>query len=166
MKNGKISHEQFPFETLKNANLDVTPDEKAVNVYLFRGATCSHCLDAVAFFAKINEEYGTNFNLKTYEIWNNEDNSDLAVRAARKVGVNELSGVPFIIVGNQYWSGYTDSIGDQIVAAIMDEYEKTDRYDVMVKLEEGISETVVIIVTLIITAAIIAGLIFARKSAK
>ena len=63
-------------EELKNTDLgDYSEKKGKVNVYLFRGSSCGHCFDAVKFFASIAKDYQDKFNLISYEVWGNKDNS-------------------------------------------------------------------------------------------
>lgn len=144
-------------------------DEK-VNVYLFRGSSCSHCFDAVTFFASIAEEYGDYFNLRSYEVWSNTDNADLMTKAGEKLG-DEVSGVPYIVVGEKSWSGFTDSYGDEIKSEIKSQYEKdkSDRYDILTELDQKStdstsSDIIAIIIIILVVGGITTGIIMARKN--
>ncbi len=152
-------------EKLKNAKISETPAENAVNVYIFRGATCSHCLEAVAYFASISEEYGKYFDLKTYEVWYNEDNANLMKRVARKLGVSDVGGVPFIVIGNKKFEGFSETMAEDMVATIMDEYEKEERYDVIEKLDEN-NSTLVVLASTCIFAVFVGGLAVAKNKNK
>lgn len=114
-------------------------DEKPkVNVYLFRGEGCPHCQEAEEWFASIEGEYGDRFNVVDYETWYNEDNAKLMQQVAESRG-EKAEGVPYIIVGNMSWAGFTDSYESEILNEINSEYSKDviDRYDVMDKLGTG-----------------------------
>lgn len=144
-------------------------DDK-VNVYLFRGSTCSHCFDAVTFFASITKEYGEYFNLRSYEVWNNTDNADLMTKVGEKLG-DEVSGVPYIVVGKKSWSGFTDSYGDEIKNEIKSQYEKdkSDRYDVLTELNQKSSKStssdiIAIIIIILVVGGITIGIIQTRKN--
>ena len=145
-------------------------DDK-VNVYLFRGNTCSHCFDAVVFFASIAEEYGEYFNLKTYEVWSNEDNADLMTSVGEELG-DDVSGVPYIVIGKKSWSGFADSYGEEIKAAIKEQYEKdaSERVDVVKDMNKNNSsssssnDVIALLVILLITGGIVAGIVVARKN--
>lgn len=50
-------------ESIDLSNYSESADK--VNVYIFRGSTCSHCFDAIVYFASIAKDYGKYFNLKT-----------------------------------------------------------------------------------------------------
>ena len=155
-------------EKIDLSNYEESKDK--VNVYLFRGNTCSHCFDAVTFFASIAGEYGNYFNLKSYEVWSNSDNSDLMSKVAEKLG-DEVNGVPYIVIGKKAWSGFTDSYGDEIKSAIKEQYEKksTDRYDVLKELDKkGSSSTssdiIAVIIIILVVAGVTTGIIMTRKN--
>lgn len=118
-------------------------DEK-INVYVFRGSTCGYCLKAIAYFTSILPEYGQYFNLKTYEVWANSDNSELLENVAATLG-DKVQGVPYIVIGDTAFPGYADTYNSKIEAKIKSEYESKDRYDVMQHLnnkKDGSSNTV------------------------
>lgn len=158
-------------DQLKNADLSNYSENKdKVNVYLFRGNTCGHCFDAVVFFSSIVEEYGDRFNLIAYEVWGNQDNSEVMNAVASKLG-DEVGGVPYIVVGNKSWNGYTDSYGDEIKKAIDKEYKKdpSDRYDVIKKIgkntksKSSSNDVVSLLIIILVTAGVVAGIVYARK---
>ena len=113
-----------------------------------------------------------------YETWYDSDNADLMqkVADARK---EEASGVPYIIIGNQSWSGYDSSYDDEIISKIESEYktEPKERYDIMNYVDEidlssatssvnsYASDIAVVIAIVLVVAAIGGGIWFARKKA-
>lgn len=110
-----------------------------ITVYMFRGEGCPHCEEALKFFSKLSEdeEYGNYYELKTYEVWNSEKNADLMQKVAKELK-EEVSGVPYIIIGEKTFSGYAASYDDQIKNAIKDAYE-SDSYKDVVKSVKGTS---------------------------
>lgn len=158
-------------EELKNTDLgDYEEGKDKVNVYLFRGSSCSHCFDAVMFFASIAKEYGDKFNLVGYEVWGNQDNSKLMESVAKELG-DEVGGVPYIIVGKKSWNGYTDSYGEEIKAAIKKEFKKDakDRYDIIGNSNakdknDSSSDIVALIIIILVTAGVVTGIVFTRKN--
>ena len=107
-------------------------DDK-VNVYIFRGSSCWHCLDAVSFFASQVKENGKYFNVKTYEVWANTENSKLMSAVAKALGEEDPQGaVPFLVVGNKAYGGFSADMGEQIINQVKELYNtnKEDRYDV------------------------------------
>lgn len=128
-------------DVLKKADFsNYQESDDKVNVYIFRGSTCGYCLKAVAYFASIIPEYGQYFNLKTYEVWANEDNSNLLENVASVLG-EEVRGVPFIVIGDSVFPGYADTYNSDIEAKIKSEYESKDRYDVMQHLNDKKEDT-------------------------
>ncbi len=121
-----------------------TTDESAkapVNVYVFRGEGCPHCEDALTFLNSIEKEYGKYFNLVSYECWYDANNNTLKEAVVKSLN-SSSTGVPFIVVGEQYMSGYgDDSDGEALLKYIMDEYEKDadERVDVVEKVIKEIN---------------------------
>lgn len=117
-----------------------TEDNK-VKVYVFRGEGCSHCAEALEWFSTIEEEYGSKYELIDYETWYSEENSELMKKVAEIRGEEEkATGVPYIIIGDKSWVGWsTDNNGPEVKAQIDSEYEKAvdERYDVMKLTETG-----------------------------
>lgn len=168
---GEADGYQEQVEALKNMDLGDYSEEKGkVNVYLFRGNSCGHCFDAVMFFASIAKDYQDKFNLIGYEVWNNKDNSDLMQQVADKLG-DEVGGVPYIVIGKKSWNGYTDSYGDEIKKEIDKQYKvkESKRYDVMKSFDSSekssSNDVVSLLVIILVTGGIVAGVIFTRKNA-
>lgn len=111
-------------------------DDK-INIYMFRGSTCGYCLQEITYLTTILKDYGKYFNLKTYEVWGNSDNSALMRKIANYLGDwSDNFGVPYLVIGKKGYSGYASSMDDTIEKAIKDEYDSKDRYDVMDHLDE------------------------------
>lgn len=152
-------------------------ESKKVKVYFFRGEGCPHCADAENFFKVIEEPMGEYFDVIDYETWYDTDNADLL----QKIGEardETIKGVPYIIIGNKSWSGYSSEYDEEIVDTIKSEYEKDidSRYDIMELVNTGktngveeeekksyASEVMVLVAFLIVIAGIITGIVFARK---
>ena len=96
-------------------------ESKEVKVYLFRGEGCPHCQEAEAWFQSIEEEYGSYFEIVSYETWYNQENAELMQRVAKARG-EEASGVPYIIIGNQSWNGFTESYEQEMINEIKSNY--------------------------------------------
>lgn len=170
---GQEGYEDY-VKTLKEADLsEYKESDDKVNVYIFRGSTCSHCLDAVAHFASIAKDEGKYFNVKTYEVWSNSDNNDLMNDAANEIGDSEVSGVPYIVIGKKSWSGYAASYDDEMRKEIKSEYnkDKSKRYDVIKAVngeatgeKSSIAGDVISVVIIIAVIGLITfGIISARK---
>lgn len=109
-----------------------------VNVYIFRGEGCPHCEEALEFFDELSkdEEYSKMYNLKTYEVWYDEDNSALMKDVAEALE-EEVSGVPYIVIGTKTFAGYAASMSGQVKDAIKAAYEDDDYKDVVKEVEAG-----------------------------
>ena len=147
-------------------------ESKEVKVYLFRGEGCPHCQEAEAWFQSIEEEYGSYFEIVSYEVWYNQENAELMERVAKARG-EEASGVPYIIIGNQSWNGFTESYEPEMIERIKSEFEKdiNDRYDIIKLLPEKEkdstgSDILALIVILVVFGGICFGLYKARNKTK
>lgn len=155
---------------------EVKEEDKRVKIYFFRGEGCPHCADAEEFFNSIKEEYGQYYKILDYETWYNSDNAALLqkVGEARK---EEITGVPYILIGDKSWSGYNDSFADDIKNTIKSEYEKVvaDRYDIANYVDftnatgnveeeaKKSNDAMVLIIILLAVAGITYGVVAARK---
>ena len=147
--------------------------DNQVNLYFFNGNGCSHCAEAEAWFEEIESEYGEYFNLVSYEVWYNEENNDLMQKVGELRG-ETVNGVPYIIIGNQSWSGFADDYKEEIISKIKSEYEQdpADRYDIMnyVDLlasdedESYGSDVLALILILVVGGAVVTGIVLARKN--
>ena len=170
---GQEGYEDY-VKTLKEADLsEYKESDDKVNVYIFRGSTCSHCLDAVAHFASIAKDEGKYFNVKTYEVWSNSDNNDLMNDASNEIGDSEVRGVPYSVIGKKSWSGYAASYDDEMMKEIKSEYnkDKSKRYDVIKAVngeatgeKSSIAGDVISVVIIIAVIGLITfGIVSARK---
>ena len=114
--------------------------KEKINVYLFRGEGCPHCAEAEEFFDSLasDEEYSKYYELVKYEVWYDENNANLMNDVAKKLGT-EANGVPFIVIGEKYFSGYASSMDEEIKEAIKTAYE-SDEYTDIVKSSGKITE--------------------------
>ena len=121
----------FPFQKV-NA-------KEPVKVYFFHSNTCGFCQAALEFFDSIEEEYGEKFDLVKYEI-SSEENWNLLESTLATLG-KEYEGVPFFVIGEESFIGYSSASDASIKAAIDKVYEQDDRYDVMSGLAPTNSST-------------------------
>lgn len=160
--------------TTEDSTTEVVEESNEVKLYFFHGDGCGYCANAEAWFEEIEEEYGDKFEVVDYEVWYNEENSNL-MTAVGEVRKETPGGVPYIIVGNQSWDGFSDDYKESILAKIESEYEQdpSERYDVMdyVDLtsssdeeENTTARDVLILLVLVgVVAAVTVGVVVARK---
>ncbi|MDD4188102.1 MAG: thioredoxin family protein [Bacilli bacterium] len=102
----------------KNAQLsDIEFIEGKVNIYFFWGNGCPHCEDEFSFLEKLSEEYSKDINIYSFEVWNNQDNTQILTDFAR-IMQKQVTGVPFTIIGEESFSGFSTSIEDNFKNAI------------------------------------------------
>lgn len=82
-------------------------EEDKINIYFFRGAGCPHCADEEEWFENLDEYYKENINIYDFEVLKNKDNQKLLEEVTNKLDV-KVSGVPFTIIGDKYFFGYSE----------------------------------------------------------
>lgn len=102
--------------------------EEKANIYLFRGHGCSACYEFLSYLNAMVPNYGDYFNLISYEVWENSDNNDLMEKVKSYYG-NKETGVPYIIIGNHSWNGYSEELTSEIYSAMMEEYDNGNQND-------------------------------------
>lgn len=125
--------------TLNDEKIDLKFDnykeaDKAVTVYLFRGAGCIHCHDFLEFLNEFAMENGNLFKLRSFEVYNNPDNQALKKRIVDYFG-DRAGGVPYIIIGNKTYYGFAKDDGSTIEEAIKEEYGKEKRFDIFDEID-------------------------------
>ena len=110
----------------------VKADEKKerINVYIFYGDGCPHCHIAFEFFDSIEEEYGKYYKLVKFETWYSSSNNKMMREVAEKLGTDtENLGVPYIIIGEDTFLGYSEAYDEDIKKAIVKAYEDENYED-------------------------------------
>lgn len=103
-----------------DTSLETKKDGKVV-IYFFRGEGCPHCQEAEEWFDSIKGEYGDLFTIVDYETWYNQDNAKLMEAIAKSRG-ETVGGVPYIIIGNKSWNGFTESYEQEIINELKTNY--------------------------------------------
>jgi thiol-disulfide isomerase/thioredoxin len=75
-----------------------------VNVYLFWGEGCPHCLAEKEFLYDLASE-DSSIVIHDYEVYNDPDAGKKFSEAAEKLDIS-VNGVPFLVIGDQYLVGY------------------------------------------------------------
>ena len=163
-----VSQVSNEIEVLKNADLsNYQESDDKVNVYMFRGDSCSHCLEELVYFANIVNEEGMYFNFYSFETWRNKSNYNIAVNVAEELGSNFDGSVPFTVVGDKIYSGFGEETGTKILGYIKELYNNKDRYDIKDYVDlngESIGKnqisTIVVILLLILIIGVAGFFIF------
>lgn len=105
---------------------DIKYDKNKVNIYLFWGNGCPHCEDFLDFLEE-NTDYKDLYTLNTFEVWYNQDNYNLMNEFATALD-EDVTGVPFIVIGNKSFKGFSSSLEEEILNAIKEGHSNS--YDV------------------------------------
>lgn len=168
----------FAEETAEDTTTEDAVEEvsKEVPIYFFFGDGCSYCAAAEAWFEEIEDEYGSKFEVKGYETWYSQENSEL-MQAVAEARNETADGVPYIIIGDQSWAGFADEYKEEILSKIDTVYEQevSERYDIMELVETGATneeekssgnDVLSLIVILVIVGAVGFGIYKARETVK
>lgn len=148
-------------EEIEEAFKNYKPNSDAITIYLFRGKGCGYCHRFLEFMNSITDEYGKYFKMESYEVWNDSNNSKLLGEVSEYLG-QEAGGVPYIIIGDKVFGGYTEEYNDSIKEAITDLYKTKakKRYDVFKEMKKhpnknstSVSDNTTIIWSLVFTFA-------------
>ena len=118
-------------EFTKMTESDIKSSNDKVNIYIFWGDGCPHCKHLADFFNKHRSEVEKKANLYTLEVWKNSDNLTLMKNFSKFLGETP-KGVPYFIIGNKTFSGYSESdtkTKNQILETIKTEFQKSTKTD-------------------------------------
>ena len=114
---------------------DYKASSSKAKVYLFRGHGCGYCHKLLTFLETIINDYGKYFDVVSYEVWYDTDNYTLMRQVAQTFG-DSADGVPYLVIGDKTFIGYSNTYDDSIKKAIKELYNSKDRYNVMDHLTE------------------------------
>lgn len=98
-----------------------------VNIYLFYGKGCPHCEALFTYFESIKSKYSKYYNLYAFEVWYNEDNGKTMDYFLEKFDKKVSSrSVPFLIIGDEAFEGYSSSMNQKIIDTIEEKYKNKD----------------------------------------
>ena len=110
---------------------DYDDNEEKPVIYLFRGKGCSHCHEFLEYVSSdLVKSHGSKFRLVSYEVWENEDNADLMEEVAKKFK-EDASGVPYIVIGDKTFSGYSEKMNKELEEAIDKLNDSEEKVDVL-----------------------------------
>ena len=103
-----------------NHESDIDLANNKPNIYIFWGDGCPHCKALAKFISKLPAETKDKVNVYSFEVWSDKDNKAFMKKFGKYLG-QDVSGVPFMIIGDKIFDGY--SSGDtktdqQIIDAI------------------------------------------------
>lgn len=104
---------------------DTKVDDNKINLYLFRGDGCPHCAQEEKWLKEIKTKYKDYLNIYEFEVWYNKENSNYLNEVRSVLGDTKSNGVPYTVIGNSYFVGYSEAIGSRIESKIK-EYIRLD----------------------------------------
>ena len=116
-------------------------DDTTLKLYIFRSSSCAHCAAEMEFLEQIKADYPT-LEIVDYEVSENEMNYNFYLNVIEETGLN-INGVPFTIIGTDYYYGYADSMEDEITGSIEKFIDGSSR-DVISDIKNGIDVTDVV----------------------
>lgn len=90
-----------------------TSDDK-LNIYFFYGNGCPHCAQEEKFFRQLKKKYDGKIELYTFETWDNMDNQKKLFKVKETLNQPKNISVPFTVIGNKFFSGYSGNAGKRI----------------------------------------------------
>ena len=163
-----------------------TPDK--VTMYVFYGSTCPHCQELEEYVAttlKKDARVKDILEVKYYEVWENSTNASFMQTVGTQLGT-QVKGVPFIVIGEKYFSGYGETMNEEIVSTIKGQKDNAKYVDVVDSLikatgaqltesnpepasasdnkDETKKNNVIGIIILVVTLAVIVVIIFTRHN--
>ena len=121
-------NEALASEGITPNNDSYTGSGNKVRIYIFRGQGCGYCKRLLTYLNSIIDEYKDTVNIKTYEVWYDADNSALMDNAAATMG-DTVGGVPYMIIGDKSFKGYSESSNNSIISQIKKVAAEENPYD-------------------------------------
>ncbi len=118
-------------DLLKKKAQSVTKEKGKTNIYVFYSESCPHCEDFHEFLVELQDDndYKNLFKVIDYEVNSDPDNLELYQVLSSKVG-DSPSGIPYYIIGNKGYEGFSESSKDEVKKAIKEAAKKD--YDILV----------------------------------
>lgn len=88
-------------------------EENKINIYVFHGDGCPHCEDEIKWLKTIETDYKKQVNIVYFEVWYNKKNSNYMDSVMTSMNVKN-SVVPFTVIGDKTFFGFSDSIKSNI----------------------------------------------------
>ena len=110
--------------------IGVKSNQDKVTIYFFHGSGCPHCHEESAKLEILLDDYEDYIEIKKFEVWNSSSNNKLMLKAKEYFNESQ-QGVPFTVVGDYSFIGYSSITGRDIENAIRKYIDKEELYDDM-----------------------------------
>ena len=95
-----------------------------INVYLFKIDDCPYCENALEYFNNMDAEYQEYFDLIVKNVADKQT-TKMIDDLEEHLDI-EITGFPFILIGDDYWIGYSSSLDDKLKNRIVTDYLNED----------------------------------------
>jgi len=129
----------FSLLTFFGSNRVYATDE--INLYLFWGEGCPHCKKEKEFLQKLVKT-NKDIEIHEFEVYKNPENQLRLQEAAEKLNTS-VNGVPFLVIGDKYVSGYlSDATTGKEIIRIIEDVRSRDCPDILkidIEAEKAVS---------------------------
>ena len=98
-----------------------TNEANLVNIYLFHSKTCQHCKSEIKLLNKLEKKYK---NIKVYKYEISDSNNRELLNKVTLTHKVKTSGVPFTIIGDKVFTGYSDKYSKLTFIKTIEYYSK------------------------------------------
>ena len=117
-------------------NVSAYSDDE-INLYLFYGETCPHCHELRNYLNTIKDDY-PKLHIYEYEVWRDLYGKKMMDDASKVIN-EEITGVPFTVIGEETFTGFSKGYTDKNIKKTIEHYMKNYYNDVF-GIYLGISE--------------------------
>ncbi len=112
--------------------------KKDATIYLFMGDGCGYCQKFLRYVSSDSfiEKYGNRVDFEIYEVWYN-DNNTLLFQKVAKYFETTANGVPFIVIGDEYFVGFAEAFIPEIEKALDKEISSTKKTNVIKEVKDN-----------------------------
>lgn len=122
------------YEDVLYEKLEVEKKEDVVNIYLFYSNTCPHCAKEEKVLNQLEDEYGDKIKVFRYEVNDDVDNLLLMYDVKELLNVEgSKAGVPFTVIGKEYYLGYSEWVGNDLEEQIRHNLELDSQEETVVE---------------------------------
>ena len=112
----------------------INAEENEIRLYLFHSSSCPHCKAEKEFLDSIKDDYPS-LKVIEYEVSGNAMNYNFYNKVLKKTGIN-ATGVPFTLIGTDYYVGFDESTGiDKEIKKSIEKFLNGDYVDVIAKIK-------------------------------
>lgn len=98
-------------------------DTRIVDAYFFWGDGCPHCAKEEIFLSQLEDEYPT-LAMHRFEIFYSRENAALLQNVGSLLK-KDVTGVPFLVIGNESFAGYSEGSTDRLIEARIQDCTKS-----------------------------------------